>query len=126
MKTPERVVRGKAALNAELAKAERAKQQEPEDAMANLLDELHIDYIRQHRYAFGRRLRADFALPKWHILIEICGGIWQRRAHGSIKGVLADIDRLNQATLSGWFMLRFLPDQITDDTTRAILERLSE
>lgn len=83
-----------------------------EDLLAMHLTECNLSFERQFRYAEGRKLRADFALPAYRLLIEVTGGIWGRKAHGSIKGVLADIDRLNEATRNDWRMFRFTPDMV--------------
>jgi very-short-patch-repair endonuclease len=73
------------------------------------------EYERQFRYVPGRKFAADFSWPAYRLLVEIQGGVWNRKAHGSITGVLADIERLNLATLNGWRLLRFVTDEITDD-----------
>lgn len=79
---------------------------------------------RQYYYAPPRKLRADFAWPDARLLVEVQGGIWGRRAHGSISGVLADIDRLNAATLAGWRLLRVTPDMVVEDgRALALIER---
>ena len=70
---------------------------------------------RQYPYAPGRKFRADFAFIEARLLVEVQGGIWQRKAHGSIKGILADIERLNQATLWGWRLLRITAEQLNRD-----------
>ena len=43
---------------------------------------------RQFPYAKPRRLKADFAWPAHTLLVEVTGGVWGRRAHGSITGIL--------------------------------------
>lgn len=78
------------------------------------LDELRIPYWRQYRYVPGRQFRADFGIPERKLLIEVQGGVFSRRAHGSITGVLKDNERLNQATLQGYRVLRFTPDEVMD------------
>ena len=106
---------------------DRARQGEAEDAMAGILDELGLSYERQFPYAEGRKLRADFVvslkrgkpldpLEYPSIIIQVEGGIFTRQAHGSIKGVLADIDRAladidraNEAAINSWFYLRINP-----------------
>ena len=93
-----------------------------EDLLAMHLTECNLSFERQFRYAEGRKLRADFALPQYRLLIEVTGGIWGRKAHGSIKGVLADIDRLNAATINGFYMLRFTPEQVENGTAKALIE----
>jgi very-short-patch-repair endonuclease len=80
--------------------------------------------VRQYCYAPPRRLRADFAwLRVPGLLVEVVGGVYSRRAHGSITGVLADIDRLNAATMAGWHMLRFTPDQVKVGEALAVVEK---
>lgn len=81
-----------------------------------------LTFERQFQYAKPRRLRADFAIwnesymQGWdagrRVLVEVQGGIYNGKAHGSVTGILADIDRLNTATLAGWALLRFTPQQV--------------
>ncbi len=81
--------------------------------------------VRQYYYARPRRFRADFAWPsppELSLLVEVQGGIWGRKAHGSISGVLADIDRLNAATLANWRLLRVTPDMVKDGRALALIE----
>jgi len=125
---------------------ERAKQGAGEDAMAAVLDELGIYYQRQYSYSDKRRFKADFAvwMPKYPqsfevpcVLIEIVGGVYPFKrtrkdgtevlkagAHGTVKGIIADIERLNEASILGWRMLRFTPQQVESGDAKAWLERL--
>ena len=71
-----------------------------------------------------RQWRFDMAWPEIKLAIEIEGGIYgrgkpcptckQRRkgAHGSVTGLLRDIEKYNQATYHGWKILRCTPDQL--------------
>ena len=81
--------------------------------------------VRQYHYARPRKLRADFAWPDAGLLVEVQGGLFSRRngAHGSIEGILADIDRLNEATLAGWRLLRASTDMVKDGRALALIER---
>lgn len=130
--------------------ADRAKQSAAEDAMGALLDSLGLPYERQFKYAEGRQLKADFAvclvqgkpfdpLEYPSVLIEIIGGVYPFRrtrkdgsevmlpgAHGTVGGIKADCERLNEATINGWCVLRFLPEQVKDGTARKVLERWLE
>lgn len=85
--------------------------------------------VRQHYYARPRRLRADFGWPpQWlmpvGLLVEVQGGVYSRRAHGSITGVLADIDRLNAATLAGYRLLRVTPQMVQSGQALQLIERV--
>lgn len=70
-------------------------------------------YQRQYPYAVGRKFAADFAWPAARLLVEVQGGVWNGKAHGSVEGIVRDIERLNAATLNGWRVLRFTPDDVT-------------
>jgi very-short-patch-repair endonuclease len=81
--------------------------------------------VRQYHYARPRKLRADFAWPYVRLLFEVQGGLFTRRrgAHGSVTGILADIDRLNEATLAGWRLLRASTLMVKDGRALALIER---
>lgn len=83
------------------------------------------EFVRQYRYAPPRKFRADFAWvlpPPIGLLVEVQGGIYTRKAHGSVTGVLADIERLNVATLAGWRVIRVTPDMVKDGTALQLIE----
>ena len=109
-----------------------------EDLLAIHLAELGLRFVRQWRYAKGRRFRADFAvwrtifipdeppessyIEQRFALIEVTGGVYTRQAHGSITGVLIDNTRLYFAFLADWPMLRFTPQQVENGTAKALIE----
>jgi len=112
-----------------------------EDLLSVHLAELGLHSERQFAYAKGRRFKADFAVwQPWGVgnyrylipgqgypglrlcLIEVTGGIYSKQAHGSVTGVLKDNERLNQATLNGWKMLRFTPQQVESGEAKALIE----
>ena len=80
---------------------------EGETLLAIHLEELGVPFERQYRYVPGRLFCADFAIPELRLLIEVQGGVYTGQAHGSIKGILADLERGNHAALHGWRMMRF-------------------
>ena len=85
-------------------------RRDAEDELASALGlagDPFVGFERQYAYVPGRKFRADFAWPASRLLVEIQGGVFTGQAHGSVKGVLADIERLNLATLNGWRLLRF-------------------
>ena len=95
-----------------------------EDLLAFQLCAVGIEFVRQYQYAPPRKLKADFAfLRPRGLLVEVQGGVYNRKAHGSITGILADIDRLNAATMADWRLLRFTPDSVKDGTALAVIER---
>lgn len=88
-----------------------------------------LPFVRQFRYAKGRNLTADFMVEHCkalictqRVLVEVQGGVYTKKAHGSVTGVLADIDRLNAATVNGWRMLRFTPKQVDEGEAIPVIE----
>ncbi len=75
-------------------------------------------FEREYLYIPDRKFRADFAWPDHRLIVEINGGVFGGRAHGSVQGILMDMERGNLATLHGWRVLRFLPKDVTDATRR--------
>lgn len=117
--------------------------EQAEDDLAQQLaasDRVRCAFVRQHQYVPGRRFKADFAFPELRVLIEVQGGVtagrrWRtdpatgrryevqaRGAHGSVEGVLADNERLNLATLHGWSVLRFTPDEVATHAAITFIE----
>ena len=94
-----------------------------EDLLAFQLRAAGIEFEREYFYARPRKFRADFSFPEARLLAEIQGGVHSRRAHGSITGVLADIERLNIATLAGWRLLRFTPQAVKSGEALQMIER---
>ena len=99
---------------------------QPELLLALHLTELGVTFERQYAYVPGRRFRADFGLVADRLLIEVQGGIFTGQAHGSIRGVLADIERGNLATLHGWRRLCFTPQQVETGEAKAFIEAVLE
>ena len=71
------------------------------------------DFEREYRFHHERRWRADFAQMEARVLIEIEGGIWVNGRHNRAAGFNADLEKYLEASLAGWRVFRFGPDQIT-------------
>jgi very-short-patch-repair endonuclease len=71
------------------------------------------DLVREYRFHHERRWRADFAHLQARVLIEIEGGIWVNGRHNRAAGFDADLEKYLEASLAGWRVFRFGPDQIT-------------
>jgi very-short-patch-repair endonuclease len=85
-----------------------------ETSLASLLRRAKIKgWKRQYSYVPGRKFKADFAFPLQKLIVEVDGGVYSRRAHGSIGGIIADMKRSNFAAMNGWRLMRFRPDEIT-------------
>lgn len=72
----------------------------------------------------GRKFRFDYAWPLLQVAMEIEGGCFTRGAHGSVSGILRDIEKYNLATLNGWKVLRVLPQNLLTSETAAMLRKL--
>ena len=97
-----------------------------EDTLAMQLKAVGIDCVRQHLYVPGRKFRADFCLPERRILVACDGGVYNRRAHGSVSGILADIARQNFASINGYFVIRVTPQMVNDGTALKLIEGILE
>lgn len=83
--------------------------------------------VAEHRFHPVRRWRFDYALPEAKVAIEIDGGLWTYGRHNRAAGYIADMEKLNAATLLGWRVLRFTPRQqwtteAIDTIARAVAE----
>ncbi len=119
------VVRNRPAQPAAAALA--ALEPTAEDDLAFALEALGLDAGMERQFFYARpdrQFRADLAWPDKRLLCEVVGGIFTGQAHGSISGVLKDIDRLNTATLRGWRMIRVTPQQVKDGFAVHLIERL--
>lgn len=81
-----------------------------------------VAFEQQYKYCPDRNFKADFAIVDRRLLIEVNGGIWNNDgAHGRVSGIIKDIERLNLATLNGYFMLRYTPDQVKSGEARTFI-----
>ena len=81
------------------------------------------DWQREVLFHSSRKWRFDYASKRLRIALEIEGGVYGRGkpcpacgrkkggAHSSVKGMLRDIEKYNEAAALGWRVLRFTPDQ---------------
>ena len=85
--------------------------------------ELGLEPTLEHRFAPPRHWRFDIAFLEPRIAIELEGGAWTRGRHTRGSGFIADMEKYNAATLHGWRLLRFTPDQVMNGTARDTLEK---
>ena len=74
--------------------------------------ELGLKVIREFKFNPARQWKADYYIPELKLLIEKEGGVYTHGAHGSVSGILRDIEKYNSAVILGFSVLRFLPKDL--------------
>jgi very-short-patch-repair endonuclease len=69
-------------------------------------------FWQNYRFHAKRKFEIDLAWPDQKVGIEIDGGIFNGKAHGSVTGILRDLEKHNLLLLSGWRVLRYTPAQV--------------
>lgn len=59
-----------------------------------------------------RKWRFDFAIPAFHIAVEVDGGVWSGGRHSGGAGQIKDMEKGNAAVMLGWRVLHYTPQQI--------------
>jgi very-short-patch-repair endonuclease len=67
---------------------------------------------REFRFHETRRWRFDFAWPDRKLAVEVDGGVWTRGRHTRGAGFERDCEKLNEAVLLGWRVLRVTPGMV--------------
>lgn len=78
----------------------------------------------QHDYHAERRWAVDFAWPDQMLVVECEGGVFDGRAHGSVTGILRDIEKYNALTVAGWRVYRATQREINSGQALYDIERL--
>jgi len=79
--------------------------------------------VRELMFAPPRRWRFDFAYPERLLAIEVDGGSYVQGRHTRGSGFEKDIEKLNEAALIGWRVLRVTPAMIRDGRAIRIIKR---
>ena len=83
-------------------------------------------YVREFRFAPGRRWRFDFAFWNERLAIECEGGTWSHGRHTTGSGFASDCEKYNAAVLLGWRVLRYTGEQIKSGQALAQIEQALE
>ena len=97
-----------------------------EAALAFQLRAVGIGFQREFVFAPPRNWRADFLVVDRKfasVLIEVDGGTWAGGRHTTGAGFAADCEKLNEATLLGYRVLRVTPAMVDDGSALALVER---
>lgn len=68
--------------------------------------------IFEHRFHEIRKWRFDLAWPALKLAMEIDGGVYAQGRHTRGKGFEGDCEKLNEALLHGWRVLRYSTGQV--------------
>jgi hypothetical protein len=79
--------------------------------------------VAEHPVCPERRFRYDYAWPEHHLALEVEGGVFSRQAHGSISGILRDIEKYNLGAVNGYRILRVLPRDLPTSATMDLIRR---
>lgn len=86
------------------------------------LREFHIpEPVMEHQFCPTRKFRFDFAWPEQKLALEVEGGVFIRGAHGSISGIMRDMEKYNLAALYGWRVLRVVPEKLCMADTATLI-----
>ena len=70
-----------------------------------------------------RRWRFDYAWPSLLISAEVDGAVYTQGRHVRGKGFENDMEKLNEALIRGWRVLRFSTGMVNDGRALTVLER---
>jgi len=93
--------------------------------LEELLGSLGLTWTAEVQFHPLRKWRFDYVIenqPK--TAIEIEGGTWGKSRHTTGRGYRGDLVKYNRATLLGWTLLRYTPDQLLSGATEADLREL--
>ena len=79
------------------------------------LQQYNVKIVSEYKFCPDRKYRADYAIPDWRLFNEIDGSLYYYKAHGSITGILRDIEKYNLASVHGFSVLRFTPQEFAID-----------
>lgn len=79
--------------------------------------------VLEYRFAPPRRWRFDLAWPAHKAAVEVDGGTWIGGRHSRGTGYERDAEKLNEAALLGWLVIRVTPALVTDGRALRLVER---
>ena len=77
----------------------------------------------EYRFWPGRKFQFDYAWADRFLALEVEGGIYTGGAHGSVTGILRDIEKYSEAAARGWRILRVTPSALPTVATMDLIRR---
>lgn len=84
--------------------------------------EIGEECVTEFRFHPIRRWRADYAILKYKILLEVEGGIYIGGRHTRGVGFKNDMDKYNSATSMGYSVLRVTPSDLLKTSTLDLIK----
>ena len=87
------------------------------------LKSIGVPYVEEHIFHHTRKWRFDIALPALKLAIEYdghgaTGGKAHMGRHASVTGMARDSEKINQAQILGWRVLRFTALHFSSESRR--------
>ena len=107
----------------------KARQKRPSKATNTLLRHCELSGVPmpvlEYRFHPTRKWRFDAAWPlSGHMVaLEIDGGAWVNGRHNRPQGFIADCEKLNEATILGWRVIRVTTQQVENGKALALVQR---
>ena len=79
--------------------------------------------VREYKFHPTRRWRIDYAWPDHRLAVEIEGGIWNYGRHNRASSFIKDMEKYNNLTLMGFYLLRFTVQQWTNLEAHATIRQ---
>ncbi len=96
---------------------------EPEELFAFHLKAAKLrGWEREVRFDQKRRWRFDFAHCLYKLAVEVEGATWVTGRHNTGKGIAADMEKYNAATLKGWRVFRFTSEMVATGEALRVTE----
>jgi len=82
--------------------------------------------ICEYKFHPKRRFKFDFAWPDKMVAVEQEGGLWMRggSGHSHPMWILRDMEKGNFASLLGWRVFRFTPQQLRKGEAQAFIKEV--
>lgn len=76
----------------------------------------------EYRFHPTRKWRFDIAWPIERVAVELDGGVYSGGRHTRGAGFVKDCEKLNEATVRGWRILRYTTDMLQHEPEIAIAQ----
>jgi len=79
--------------------------------------------VPEYRFHETRKWRMDYAWPDHGVALEVEGGVFSGGRHTRGTGFMKDMEKYNEASANGFFVLRTTPSLLFSDANFDWLER---